>query len=179
VRVLSASNRNLKEDVAEGLFREDLFYRLNVIHIEIPPLRERKEDIRLLVQHFIDKYRQDEGKEKIELAPETWKALYNYPWPGNVRELENVIERAVVLNSGALIEFADLPPEFSEKPQELDIDLFISPDAELQPTLEKIEEKLIRRALMQANNVQAHAAEMLGITKSLIQHKMKKYNIHV
>ena len=179
VRVLSASNRNLKEDVAEGLFREDLFYRLNVIHIEIPPLRERKEDIRLLVQHFIDKYREDEGKEKIELAPETWKALYNYPWPGNVRELENVIERAVVLNSGALIEFADLPPEFSEKPQELDIDLFISPDAELQPTLEKIEEKLIRRALMQANNVQAHAAEMLGITKSLIQHKMKKYNIHV
>lgn len=179
VRVLSASNRNLKEDVAEGLFREDLFYRLHVIHIEVPPLRERKEDIRLLVHHFIDKYRQDEGKEKIELAPETWKALYNYPWPGNVRELENVIERAVVLNSGALIEFEDLPPEFSEKPQELDIDRFISPDAELQPTLEKIEEKLIRRALMQANNVQAHAAEMLGITKSLIQHKMKKYNIHV
>jgi two-component system NtrC family response regulator len=179
VRVLSASNRNLKEDVAEGLFREDLFYRLHVIHIEVPPLRERKEDIRLLVQHFIEKYRQDERKENIELSPETWKALYNYPWPGNVRELENVIERAVVLNAGALIEFGDLPPEFSEKPQELDVDRFISPDAELQPTLENIEEKLIRRALKQANNVQAHAAEILGITKSLIQHKMKKYNIHV
>ncbi|MEJ2725872.1 MAG: sigma-54 dependent transcriptional regulator [Deltaproteobacteria bacterium] len=179
VRVLSASNRNLKEDVAEGLFREDLFYRLNVIHMEVPPLKERKEDIRLLVHHFIEKYRQDEGKGKIELAPETWKALYNYPWPGNVRELENVIERAVVLNSDGLIEFQDLPPEFSEKPQDLDIDRFISPDAELQPTLEKIEEKLIRRALKLANNVQAHAAEMLGITKSLIQHKMKKYNIHL
>jgi two-component system NtrC family response regulator len=179
VRVLSASNRNLKEDVAEGLFREDLFYRLNVIHMEVPPLKERKEDIRLLVHHFIEKYRQDEGKGKIELAPETWKALYNYPWPGNVRELENVIERAVVLNSDGLIEFQDLPPEFSEKPQDLDIDRFISPDAELQPTLEKIEEKLIRRALKLADNVQAHAAEMLGITKSLIQHKMKKYNIHL
>jgi two-component system NtrC family response regulator len=177
VRVLSASNRKLKENVAEGGFREDLFYRLNVIHIEVPPLKERKEDIRLLVHHFIEKYRQDEGK--IELAPQTWKALYSYPWPGNVRELENVIERAVVLNSGALIEFGDLPPEFSEKPLELDVDRFISPDAELQPTLERIEEKMIRRALAQANNVQAHAAEMLGITKSLIQHKMKKYNIQV
>jgi two-component system NtrC family response regulator len=179
VRVLSASNRKLKENVAEGVFREDLFYRLNVIHIEVPPLKERKEDIRLLVHHFIEKYRQDEGKGKIELAPETWKALYSYPWPGNVRELENVIERAVVLNSGALIEFGDLPPEFSEKPLELDVDRFISPDAELQPTLERIEEKMIRRALAEANNVQAHAAEMLGITKSLIQHKMKKYNIQV
>jgi two-component system NtrC family response regulator len=179
VRVLSASNRKLKENVAEGGFREDLFYRLNVIHIEVPPLKERKEDIRLLVHHFIEKYRQDEGKGKIELAPQTWKALYSYPWPGNVRELENVIERAVVLNSGALIEFGDLPPEFSEKPLELDVDRFISPDAELQPTLERIEEKMIRRALAQANNVQAHAAEMLGITKSLIQHKMKKYNIQV
>jgi two-component system NtrC family response regulator len=179
VRVLSASNRNLKEDVAQGSFREDLFYRLNVIHVEVPPLKERKEDIRLLVHHFIEKYRQDEGKSKIDLAPETWKALYSYPWPGNVRELENVIERAVVLNSGDLIESGDLPPEFSEKPQELDIDRFISPGAELQPTLEKIEEKMIRRALVQADNVQAHAAEMLGITKSLIQHKMKKYNIRV
>jgi len=179
VRVLSASNRNLKEDVAQGSFREDLFYRLNVIHVEVPPLKERKEDIRLLVHHFIEKYRQDEGKSKIDLAPETWKALYSYPWPGNVRELENVIERAVVLNSGDLIESGDLPPEFSEKPQELDIHRFISPGAELQPTLEKIEEKMIRRALVQADNVQAHAAEMLGITKSLIQHKMKKYNIRV
>jgi two-component system NtrC family response regulator len=179
VRVLSASNRNLKEDVAQGAFREDLFYRLNVIHVEVPPLKERKEDIRLLVHHFIEKYRKDEGRDKIELAPEAWKALYNYPWPGNVRELENVIERAVVLNSGALIEFGDLPPEFSDQPQELDIDQFISPDAELQPTLERIEEKMIRRALDQADNVQAHAAEMLGITKSLIQHKMKKYNIRV
>lgn len=179
VRVLSASNRNLKEDVAKAHFREDLFYRLNVIHIEVPPLRERTEDIRLLVNHFIEKYRQDEGKNKIELSPEAWKALYGYGWPGNVRELENVIERAVVLNSGVPIDIRDLPPEFAEMPKELDINRLIPLSAPLQPTLEEIEEKLIRRALKLCDNVQAHAAEMLGITKSLIQHKMKKYNIHL
>ena len=178
VRVVSASNRNLKEDVNRGLFREDLYYRLNVIHIEVPPLRERVEDIRLLVDHFIQKYRQDGGEQKIELSPEAWKAIYNYAWPGNVRELENVIERAVVLNSGGgAIGLNDLPPEFSGKTDALSVNGFIPLDAPLQPTLENIEEKLIRRALRHCNNVQSHAADMLGITKSLIQHKMKKYNI--
>ncbi|MCJ7593746.1 MAG: sigma-54 dependent transcriptional regulator [Desulfobacterales bacterium] len=179
VRILSASNRNLKEDVADGHFREDLFYRLNVIHIAVPPLRERTEDIRLLVNHFIERYRQDEGKNKIELSPGAWKAFYGYIWPGNVRELENVIERAVVLNPGGAIDVKDLPTEFTEVPRELDINRFIPPSAPLQPVLEEIEEKLIRRALKQCNNVQAHAAELLGITKSLIQHKMKKYNIYL
>jgi two-component system NtrC family response regulator len=177
VRVLSASNRNLKETVADGLFREDLFYRLNVIHIEVPPLRERPEDIRLLVDHFIEKYKNDLGKEKIDLSPQVWKSFYGYLWPGNVRELENVIERAVVLNSGGVVELKDLPPEFSEKQEELDVDRFIPSDASLQETLEKIEEKMIRRALKLSDNVQSHAADKLGITKSLIQHKMKKYNI--
>jgi two-component system NtrC family response regulator len=177
VRVLSASNRNLREIVANGLFREDLFYRLNVIHVEVPSLAERPEDIRLLVNHFIEKYRNDQGKPRIELSSEVWKALYAYPWPGNVRELENVIERAVVLNSGGAIELRDLPPEFSERHEELDIDRFIPSDAPLQETLEKIEEKLIIRALRLNDNVQSHAAEKLGITKSLIQHKIKKYNI--
>jgi len=177
VRVLSASNRNLKETVAEGSFREDLFYRLNVIHIEVPPLRERPEDIRLLVNHFVDKYRRTSGEEKIELSPEVWKSFYAYRWPGNVRELENVIERAVVLNSEGVINQRDLPAEFSEQNIELDVDRFIPSDVPLQETMEKIEEQLIRRALKQSGDVQSHAAERLGITKSLIQHKMKKYNI--
>jgi two-component system NtrC family response regulator len=178
VRVVSASNRNLKEDVNRGTFREDLYYRLNVIHIEVPPLRERTEDIRLLVNHFIEKYRQDGGERKIELSPDAWKAIYGYSWPGNVRELENVVERAVVLNSGNReIGVNDLPPEFSQKPETLSVDGFIPLDAPLQATLENIEEKLIRRALKHCNNVQSHAADMLGITKSLIQHKMRKYNI--
>jgi two-component system, NtrC family, response regulator len=177
VRVLSASNRNLKEDVANGVFREDLYYRLNVIHIEVPSLRERTEDIRLLVNHFIEKYRQDQGKGKIELSPEAWKVIYNYPWPGNVRELENAIERAVVLNSGSQINREDLPSEMSSEKEELNIDGFIPIEAPLQDTLENLEEKLIRRALKTCNNVQSHAADLLGITKSLIQHKMKKYKI--
>ncbi len=179
VRVLSASNRNIKEVVAEGNFREDLFYRLNVINIEVPSLRERPEDIRLLVSHFIEKYRQDEGKERIELSPEVWKILYSYSWPGNVRELENVIERAVVLKADRIIGQEDLPTELSEKREEVEVERFIPLNAPLQKTLEQIEERLIRRALDQCDNVQSHAAEMLGITKSLIQHKMKKYNIAV
>lgn len=179
VRVLSASNRNIKEDVANGIFREDLFYRLNVIHINVPPLKERTEDIRPLVYHFVEKYRQDEGKGKIELSPGVWKALYNHNWPGNVRELENIIERAVVLNSDGTIGVDDLPSEFSQEGAELNVDKFIPPGAPLQKTLEEIEEKMIRRALKQSNNVQSHAAEHLGITKSLIQHKIKKYNIPI
>ncbi|MBW1802907.1 MAG: sigma-54-dependent Fis family transcriptional regulator [Deltaproteobacteria bacterium] len=177
VRVLSASNRNLKEDVSEGIFREDLFYRLNVMQIEVPPLRERIEDLRLLIDHFIEKYRQDEGKNKFELSQDAWKCLYNYHWPGNIRELENVIERAVVLNSGGLIERDDLPAELTGQQEELDVDQFVPPDAPLQETIENIEEKMIRRALAQNNNVQSHAAKKLGIRKSLIQHKMKKYGI--
>ncbi len=179
VRVISASNRNIKEDVAQGIFREDLFYRLNVIQIDVPPLRERRDDIPLLVKHFIDKYAKGGGKKQIELRPEVWKAFYNYHWPGNVRELENVIERAVVLSTDGVITLDDLPDEVTGAKVELEVERFIPPDMPLPQALEKIEERLIRRALSECNNVQAHAANKLGITKSLIQHKMKKYNIVV
>ena len=179
VRVISASNRNIKDDVAEDSFREDLFYRLNVIHIEVPPLYERTDDIPLLVKHFIEKYRDDEGKNKVELSPEVWKALYSYSWPGNVRELENIIERAVVLNSGDMITLEDFPEELTGEQAEFDVDRFIPSRVYLTDALERIEEKMIRRALAQCNNIQAHAAKNLGITKSLIQHKMKKYKIVV
>ena len=179
VRIISASNRNIKDDVAEDSFREDLFYRLNVIHIEVPPLYERTDDIPLLVKHFIEKYRDDEGKNKVELSPEVWKALYSYSWPGNVRELENIIERAVVLNSGDMITLEDFPEELTVAQAEFDVDRFIPSSVYLTDALERIEEKMIRRALAQCNNIQAHAAKNLGITKSLIQHKMKKYKIVV
>jgi two-component system, NtrC family, response regulator len=179
VRVLSASNRNIKEDVANNLFREDLFYRLNVMEIEVPPLHERVDDIPLLVKHFIEKYREDKGKNKIELSPEAWKALYTYTWPGNVRELENVIERAVVLNPEGAITPEDLPEEVTGAEAEFDVERLVPSNVPLPDALEQIEEKMIRRALKQCNNVQAHAAKMLGITKSLIQHKLKKYKITV
>ena len=179
VRVLSASNRNIKEDVINGLFREDLYYRLNVIHIDVPYLQERVDDIPLLVRHFIKKFHDEDKEGKIELSPEGWKALYSYPWPGNVRELENVIERAVVLHSGGIIKVDDLPKELTGAEAEFDVERFIPPNMPLQKALEEIEERLVRRALARCNNVQSHAAKSLGITKSLIQHKMKKYNIIV
>ena len=177
VRILSASNRDMMESVDKGLFREDLFFRLNVIHIEVPSLNERSEDIRLLVNHFIQKYKKGRDKDKIELDAEVWKTLYNYHWPGNIRELENIIERAVVLSSGGAISREDLPDYLFETKDDLDVDRFIPPNAPLQKTLEQIEEKIIRRALARCDNVQAHAAQMIGITRSLFQHKMKKYNI--
>jgi two-component system NtrC family response regulator len=178
VRILSASNRHIEQDVKDGKFREDLFYRLNVIHIEVPSLRERGEDIRLLVNHFLQKYGIDEKKEKLQLSPEAWKVLFNHEWPGNIRELENVIERAVVLNNNGLIEPEDFPSYLSGVEKDLDIERFIPSGAPLQKTLEQIEAQHIKRALKRCNNVQSHAAEMIGITKSLIQHKMKKYNIN-
>ena len=179
VRVLSASNRNIKEDVSNGAFREDLYYRLNVIHIDVPSLQERIDDIPLLVRHFIKKFQDNGIEKKIELSPEVWKAFYSYPWPGNVRELENVIERAVVLHSGETITIDVLPEQLAGTKPEFDVERFIPPNVPLQKALEEIEERLVRRALAQFNNVQAHAAKNLGITKSLIQHKMKKYKIIV
>ncbi len=178
VRVLSASNQNIKEDVANETFREDLFYRLNVIQIEVPSLKERLDDVPLLINHFIEKYRTEAG-QKFELSPEARKMLYGYAWPGNVRELENVIERAVVLNSDGFITPDDSPEELKGAEADFDVERFIPPGVPLPGALEQIEEKLIRRALVQCGNVQSHAADMLGITKSLIQHKMKKYNITI
>ncbi len=178
VRIISASNRNIKEDVAEGTFREDLYYRLNVIHMEVPSLKERGDDIPLLVSHFIAKYSQTDATAVV-LAPEVWKTLYSHPWPGNVRELENIIERALVLNSSGTITITDLPEELTGAETQFDVDRFIPRNVTMPEALEKIEEKLLRRALAQCNNIQSHAAKTLGITKSLIQHKMKKYNITV
>ena len=108
-----------------------------------------------------------------------WKAFYAYPWPGNVRELENVIERTMVLSAGRVITLEDLPQELTGTKREFDVDRFIPMEVPLSQALDQIEERLIRRALIQCENVQAQAARMLGITKSLIQHKMRKYNINL
>ncbi|NQT56569.1 MAG: sigma-54-dependent Fis family transcriptional regulator, partial [Desulfobacteraceae bacterium] len=178
VRVLSASNRNIKDDVAEGIFREDLFYRLNVIQIEVPPLRERTDDIPLLVKHFIEKYKSEKEKGKIELSPEVWKTVYAYPWPGNVRELENVIESAVVLSTGEMITGEDLPDYLLEKrEEEIDLDKIVPMNLTLPEAFERLEEKLIKRALKYSDQVQSRAAEMLGISRHVMHYKMKKYGM--
>ncbi len=178
VRVLSASNRNIKDDVKEGIFREDLFYRLNVIQIDVPALRQRVDDIPLLVKHFISKYATGDRSAETTLDAETWKLLYRYPWPGNVRELENVIERALVLSSGGVITPQDLPEELSEeKEEEIDLDKIVPLNVSLPEALEKVEEKLIRRAFRYSDNVQSRAAEMLGLSRRMMHYKMKKYGI--
>jgi two-component system NtrC family response regulator len=177
VRVISATNRDLKKEVAAGNFREDLFYRLNVINLEIPPLSERLDDIPLLVRHFIEKYGRPGEADKIEIGQDVLKIFYNYKWPGNVRELEHVIERALVLSGTGRITVEDLPQEMRGGRADFDIERFIPPDVPLHIALDTIEERMVRRALERCNNIQAHAAQMLGITKSLMQHKIKKYGI--
>ena len=177
VRILTASNRKLKEDIESGIFREDLFYRLNVVQIEVPPLKDRIEDIPLLVAHFIEKF-QPARKRNIELAPEVWKVLYSYHWPGNIRELENTIERSLVMSSDETIILGDLPDYLVKKEEEkIDLDKIVPRNLTLAEALEQIEGKLIVRALKSTNNVQSKAAEMLGISRHVMHYKMKKYGM--
>ena len=183
VRILTSTNKDLKDEVEKGNFREDLYYRLNVIHIHMPPLRERVDDIPALVNHFQQKNALRLGLEKIDISPEALRLLVSLPWEGNIRELENTIERAAILCNNNRIEAEDVQPDSSEipAPQEwssgLELSQFIPEGLKLSAVLNGIEEKLVRQALEEANNVQARAAEKLGITKSLLQYKMKKYKL--
>ena len=183
VRIISATNKDLKEEVQQGRFREDLFYRLNVIHLALPALRDRMDDIPLLVDHFIKKCGANLGKEQLEISPEALRLLVNLPWEGNVRELENTIERAAILCNENMIEPDDVQPESvsidksSEWSREVDILDYVPDSVELNDVLYTIEERLLKRALEKTGHVQARAAEQLGITKSLLQYKMKKYGI--
>ena len=182
IRILAATNKDLKDEVERGSFREDLYYRLNVIHIHLVPLRERVDDIPALVAHFIEKNSKTLGK-KLDISPDALRLLVTLPWEGNVRELENTIERATILCSGDRIEPEDVQPDSSQlhDAQEwstgLELNQFIPENLSLAEILNGIEEKLVRQALEDAANVQARAAEQLGITKSLLQYKMKKYKI--
>ena len=183
VRIISATNKDLKEEVQQGRFREDLFYRLNVIHLALPALRDRMDDIPLLVDHFLKKCGTNLGKQKLEISPEALRLLVNLPWEGNVRELENTIERAAILCNEDVIEPDDVQPESvsidksSEWSREVDILDYIPDSVELNDVLYTVEERLLKRALEKTGHVQARAAEQLGITKSLLQYKMKKYGI--
>jgi len=182
VRILAATNKDLKDEVEKGHFREDLYYRLNVIHIHLSPLRERVDDIPDLVTHFIGKNSKNLGKE-LDLSPEALRLLVSLPWEGNVRELENTIERAAILCNGNKIEPEDVQPDSSqlgtahEWSTGLELNQFIPENLSLAEVLNGIEERLVRKALDDAGFVQARAAEQLGITKSLLQYKMKKYNL--
>jgi len=182
VRILAATNRDLRDEVDQNRFREDLYYRLNVIHIHLPPLRERLDDIPALVTHFLHKNAKRLGREEITISQEALRLLVSLPWEGNVRELENTIERAAILCNDNRIEAGDVQPDSSElKPQEwsssLNLTEFVPEGLSLSEVLNGIEERLVRQALDNAGGVQARAAEQLGITKSLLQYKMKKYKL--
>ncbi len=178
VRIIAATNCDLRQMVEDGRFREDLFYRLNVINIHLPPLRERKEDITLLAQHFLDKYGVENNKPNLELSPEALDLMMDYDWPGNVRELENVIERAAVLSPGNRIG-ADLIPEHVRKTPSFQIPQFAIPPEGIsfKDVITDFEKRLIESTLDAAGGVQKRAAEMLHIKPTTLNEMIKRYDI--
>jgi two-component system NtrC family response regulator len=181
IRIIAATNKNLKEEMINGRFREDLFYRLNVVRIVLPPLTQRQEDIHLLIKHFIEKY----ASEREVAVPvkgvdqEVGRLFYDYSWPGNVRELENLIERVMIFCPNDTIRVTDLPAGFKDNVHNALHLEGIPTHAKLYETLAMIEKAMIERALKMADNVQAHAASILGIGKSGLNQKIKKYNLEV
>ena len=179
VRILAATNMDLATLTANGMFRNDLYYRLNVFPIEIPPLRDRREDIPLLVELFLDRLRGLYAKEIHAAHSVVMDAFLNYPWPGNVRELENLIERMMILCPNDVIRVTDLPQGFKDNIHNALHLEGIPAEAKLYETLAMIEQAMIERALKMSDNVQAHAAALLGIGKSGLNQKIKKYNLEV
>ncbi len=179
VRVIAATNRDLRAEVRAGRFREDLYYRLNVFHIPVPPLRERLDDIPLLVDHFIARQARAHQRPARRVSPEVLDRLMRYPWPGNVRELEHVIERAVILSPGEVITEVRLP----------DLDEADAADAAsagllregwtINDALADLERRLIVEALRRERGVQARAARLLGISRSNLNYRIKKLGIQI
>jgi len=178
VRIIAATNCDLREMVDEGRFREDLYYRLHVINVYLPPLRERKEDIPLLAQHFLEKYGKENNRPPLDLSPEALDLLMEYDWPGNVRELENVMERAVVLGSGHRIG-PDLIPEHVRPAPQFHIPRFIVPPEGIsfKDVITDVEKRLIESTLEAAGGVQKKAAELLRIKPTTLNEMIKRHDI--
>ncbi len=178
VRIITATNVDLRQAVREGKFREDLFYRLNVIAIDLPPLRSRREDIPLLATHFLKHYAEENGLSDRTLTPDALRALVDYDWPGNVRELENAIERGVVLSSGSVIGSELLPGHLTGRNYSTSL-LEHNPDASLFDILEDIERRIIVDKLEHSNWNQTEAAEQFHIPLSTLNQKIKRLNIEI
>ncbi len=172
VRIISTTNRNLEEEVKKGNFREDLYYRLSVVPIRIPPLRERISDIPLLVNHFIKKYHR--GKVPLRVAPEVMEHLKNCPWPGNIRELANVIQQMVVLSRDNMITMNDLPIHLF--PQEINLPKKTG-RVNLIKMVADLERKWILSKLEETEWNQEKAAKLLGITRKMLMNRMNKYQL--
>jgi DNA-binding NtrC family response regulator len=177
VRIIAATNSDLARMVAGGQFREDLFYRLNVIPVELPPLRERKEDIPLLVQHFLDKFRGDGPASRVTVSQEAMRRLMAYSWPGNVRQLENAIERAVAISGGrAQIDVGDLPIEIQEAREPAPTSSVALPEAglDLEMFISQIEHDLILRSLERTGGNKGRAAQLLNLKRTTLVEKLKR-----
>ncbi|MGE3959146.1 MAG: sigma-54-dependent transcriptional regulator [Vicinamibacterales bacterium] len=172
VRVIAATNRDLRQMVAEGRFQDDLFYRLNVIPIELPPLRDRREDIPALVEHFVRKHAQRTGRRIDGIAEGVVQALQQYEWPGNVRELENTIERAVVLSPGTMVTAQSVSVLGAVTTQNTGL-----PSLRLRQNIEWVEKETIRRALETSKGVKKDAAELMGISQRALSYYLAKYRI--
>ncbi|NVL91380.1 MAG: sigma-54-dependent Fis family transcriptional regulator, partial [Desulfobacterales bacterium] len=176
VRLIAATNKDLKAEVEQQRFREDLYFRLNVINIKLPPVRERAEDVSLLATHFVNKYAQESNRGEMTISGEAMRFLCNYSWPGNVRELENAIERAVLLSKGNEITLDDLPKDLMSF-ADLETPIDWQKLSNLPETLDAIEKRLIQKALSLSNNVQARAANLLGIPRNNLHYRLKKHNL--
>jgi two-component system response regulator PilR (NtrC family) len=179
VRIIAATNADLQKLMAEGRFREDLFYRLNVINIALPPMRRRREDVPLLVSHFLEKYSEENKRKVRDVTPEAMRFLMDYPWPGNVRELENAIERAVVLCTGDRIT-PELLPDYLRYPMRTDQPAMIVPPEglSLKDAVSQYERTMILQSLELAGGVQKKAAELLQVKPSTLNEMMKRLGIH-
>jgi DNA-binding NtrC family response regulator len=178
VRVIAATNIDLKTLVREGRFREDLFYRLNVITVDLPPLRSRTEDIPLLVNHFLGAFSTENNKSARHISPEALRPIMDYGWPGNVRELENVIERAVVLSNGTMIGIDLLPDHIVGRGSAGKI-FEHRPDASLFEIIEDCERRIIMEMLEKCNWNQTEAADRFHIPLSTLNQKIKRLNIEI
>ncbi|MCB0318644.1 MAG: sigma-54-dependent Fis family transcriptional regulator [Bdellovibrionales bacterium] len=181
VRVVAATLRNLEQDVKQGRFRDDLYYRLNVVNIELPPLRERPEDISVLIEHFLKKIGKRLGIEVKEITPEAMKVLLDYRWRGNIRELENCIERAMVLTDSGKIDTESLPATLLEQSNEEKARRFVdkldSDDLSIKKRTKALEIELILKALEQTSGNRTHAAKVLEISHRALLYKLKEYGI--
>jgi two-component system response regulator PilR (NtrC family) len=176
VRVLAATNRNVEDEVKSGKFRQDLYYRLNVIRIEVPPLSARREDVSLLAQHFLDRCAREHGKDVRSFHPDALRSLSAYAFPGNVRELENIVERAVALAAGHTIGLGDLPIEVSGSAALPTPSLMSLPDTgcNLDDVVSEVERRLILEALARVGGVRTQAAKLLGLTLRSLRYRMNK-----
>ena len=178
VRVVAATNVDLKRAVDEGRFREDLYYRLNVIAVQLPPLRQRKEDIPALVTHFIEKYSKENVKAVEGVTPEVLQAFMDYDWPGNVRELENVIERGVVLTTNARIGRELIPEHVRSSPSFHIPHVAVPPEGiSLRDVIASFERRLIESTLESTGGVQKDAARLLGLKPTTLNEMIKRHNI--